>query len=168
MIHEESTFTLETETRFLALGTATIPGGNDVYASFTLSIQQRSIAIEGVAFNVGMESIGLTIRRFNPEKANVERFAPCADFPYGSTISDMGISAITYALKSNDGNNRRHRVPEMEPDKGDLADPNWFKLYGMWYLRADLQQEVTVHVCNRSKEEIKLSGVLLYRNILKP
>jgi hypothetical protein len=161
---EESTFTIESETRHLALGVAVVPGGNHVYANFTLSIQQRSIAIEGVVLNGNQAGwpVGLTIRRWDPEKANVKRFAD------GATISDMGFSAITYALEPTSDDGRRYRVPSKGKLEIEQADPNWFMLFCMWYLRAECEQRVTVHVGNYGEVDVKMSGVLLYRNIAKP
>ena len=154
----ETPFTIKTIA--LGVGVACAEG----YVTFTYAVQQKRIAIRAVAIAPTdpadvLGSVEISIVTHAPERAKIERFAD------GSTISDMGISQITYALKTAPENPRIHQAPIPTDEEVRLghAGANWFVQDGRGYLSARGGDRVVVPIHNPSKKDVEVSAVILYR-----
>lgn len=122
---------------------------------------QKNVAIWAVAVKSptkvdAIASVSMTIVKRDPSRAKVQRFED------GSSISDLGISSVTYAMKVTSGEPLLYKSPVPADEEADL---NWFAKDSLGYIRADFDDRVIVHVRNGSKENVEVSAVLLYREI---
>jgi hypothetical protein len=129
-------------------------------------VAQRRVAIAAIVVGPRevadvIDSVGVTIVTHAPERAKITRFED------GSTISDMGISSITYAMKPSPEEPFKYLapIPTDDEERRGHTGPNWFVDDGRAYMSAEVGEHVVVHVHNRSKEDALVSAVILYREI---
>ena len=141
----------------IALGSGVAYAG--VGVEFTYVVQRR-IVIQAVAVaptDSALGPISLMIVTRAPEHAKIQRFED------GSTISDEGISRVTYAMEISPENPFMHRLRILTDEELRLghAESRWFVQDGVSYLRAEVDERVVVHVRNHSSQDVEVRALLL-------
>ncbi len=163
---------LDGPVRLIALGVAR----DSAFAEFSHVVQQARIALQSVAIaplddqgapdprvGIGIGGVSVTIVTHAPERAKILRFED------GSTISDLGISRISYWLTSSPEEPSRYRVPipSREEVRRDHDGPHWFTRDGVGYLSAIAGERVVVQVHDAQVHDhggAQLCAVILYRD----